>query len=132
MHASPHPHAIHDERLIDRLFLFVPRFVSFRVSFLHFSSHFYLYSVLNLFFHVDNAKANIPTEESCSLAEFTPPTGYEPKLFDDFHYSETTEMIFQEESGDKDTVPSYLCDAELDDETIGKALSLPMFFQERD
>ena len=25
-----------------------------------FSSHFYLYSVLNLFFHEDNAKANIP------------------------------------------------------------------------
>ena len=48
-----------------------------------------------------------PTEESYSLAEFTPPTGYEPMLPDDFHYSETTEMIFQEESGDKDTVPSY-------------------------
>ena len=32
-------------------------------------------------------------------------------------------MIFQEESGDKDTEPSYLRDEELDDETIGKALS---------
>ena len=40
-------------------------------------------------------------------------------------------MIFQEESGDKDTVPSYLCDAELDDETIGKAPPLPLFIQER-
>ena len=40
-------------------------------------------------------------------------------------------MIFQEESGDKDTVPSYLCDAELNDETIGKALSSPLFIQER-
>ena len=40
-------------------------------------------------------------------------------------------MIFQEESGDKDTEPSYLCDAELDDETIGKALSSPLFIQER-
>ena len=29
-------------------------------------------------------------------------------------------MIFQEESGDKNTEPLYLCDAELDDETIGK------------
>ena len=29
-------------------------------------------------------------------------------------------MIFQEESGDIDTELSYLCDAELDDETIGK------------
>ena len=41
-------------------------------------------------------------------------------------------MIFQEESGDKDKVPSYLCDVELDDETIGKALSSPLFIQERE
>ena len=40
-------------------------------------------------------------------------------------------MIFQEESGDKDTEPSYFFDAELDDETIGKALSSPLFIQER-
>ena len=40
-------------------------------------------------------------------------------------------MIFHEESGDKDTEPSYLCGAELDDETIGKALSSPQFNQER-
>ena len=37
-----------------------------------------------------------------------------------------------EESGDKDTLPSYLCDAELDDETIGKALSSPLLIQERE
>ena len=67
-----------------------------------------------------------PNEEFCPLAEFTPPTGYEPKLLDDFHYSETTEIFFQEQSGDKDAVHSYLCDAELDDETIGKALSSPL------
>ena len=66
------------------------------------------------------------------MAEYTPPTGYEPKLLDDFHFSETTEMISQEESGDEDTEPSYLCDAELDDETIGKALSSPLFIQERE
>ena len=34
-------------------------------------------------------------------------------------------MIFQEESG------SYLCNAELDDELVGKALSSPLFIQER-
>ena len=39
-------------------------------------------------------------------------------------------MIFQEEFGDKETEPSYFCDAELDDETIGKALSSPLFIQE--
>ena len=69
--------------------------------------------------------ASPPTEESCSLAEYHPPTRYEPKLLDDFHYSETTDKIFQEESGDKETEPSYLCDAE------GKALSSPLFIQER-
>ena len=56
-------------------------------------------------------------------------TGYEPKLFDNFGCSETSAMIFPEESGDKDTEPSYLCDAELDDETIWKALSSPLFFR---
>ena len=73
-----------------------------------------------------------PIEESGPLAEFTPHTGYEPKLLDDFHFSETTDIIFQEQSGDKDAVPSYLCDAELDDEPIGKALSSPLFIQERE
>ena len=64
------------------------------------------------------------------LAEFTNLRGYEPKLPDDFHYSETTEIFFQEQSSDE--VPSYLFDAELDDETIGKALSSPLFIQERE
>ena len=41
-------------------------------------------------------------------------------------------MIFQEESGDIDTEPSYSCDAELDDEIIGKALASPLFTQERE
>ena len=35
-----------------------------------------------------------PTEESGPLAENTPLTDCEPKLPDDFHYSETSEMIF--------------------------------------
>ena len=41
-------------------------------------------------------------------------------------------MILQNESGDIDTEPSYSCDAELDDEIIGKALSSPLFTQERE
>ena len=65
------------------------------------------------------------------MAKNHPPTGYEPNVLDDFHYSETSAMIFQDESVDKDTEPSYLCDAELDDETDGKALSSPLFIQER-
>ena len=46
-----------------------------------------------------------PTEEFCPLAEFTPHTGYEPKLLDDFHYSETSEMILQEQPSDKTRCP---------------------------
>ena len=65
------------------------------------------------------------------MAMNNPLTGYEPKLLDDFHFSETTEMIFQDESDDIDTGPSYSCDAEQDDEIIGKALSSPLFLQER-
>ena len=59
-------------------------------------------------------------------------TGYEPKLLDKFDYSETSAMIFQDESGDIDTEPSYSCDAELDDEIIRNALSSPLFIQERE
>ena len=134
--ASFHLHVIHgDQLIVSRCFLALPFSVCLSISYL-FSSHFYLYSDLNSFFHVDNAKANNPcappTEESCPLAESTLPTGYEPKLLDDFHYSETSAMVFQDESGDKDAVPSYLCDAELADETIGKALSSPLFLQERE
>ena len=66
------------------------------------------------------------------MAIYHPPKSYEPKLLDDFHYSEITDMIFQEESGDKDAEPSFSCDAELDDETIGKAFSSPLFTQERE
>ena len=73
-----------------------------------------------------------PNEESGPLANNTPLTGYEPNLFDDFHNSETTEIFFQDESGGIDKEPSYLCDSEHDDETIGRALSSPLFTQERE
>ena len=63
------------------------------------------------------------------MANNTSLTGYEPKLFDDCHYSETTEIFIQEPSSD--TMPSYLHDAELSDETIGRALSSLLFIQER-
>ena len=71
-----------------------------------------------------------PNGESGPLAEHTPLTGYEPNIPDDFHHSETTEIFFQVQSSD--TVPSYSCDAELDDEKIGRALSSPLFIQERE
>ena len=71
-------------------------------------------------------------KEYCPMAIYHPLTGYEPNVPDDFHCSETSAMIFQEESGDIETEPSYSCDAELDDETIGKALPSPLFIQERE
>ena len=65
------------------------------------------------------------------MAIHSPLTGYEPNQLDNFDYSETYTAIFQDESVEKDTEPSYPCDAELDDELIGKALSSPLFIQER-
>ena len=66
------------------------------------------------------------------MAKNHPLTGSEPNVLDNFHYSRTSAMIFQDESGDIDTEPSYSCDAELDDEIIGKAPSSPLFIQERE
>ena len=48
------------------------------------------------------------TEHTWRKQMHTPPTGYEPNVLGDFHYSETSEMIFQEESGDIDTEPLIL------------------------
>ena len=116
-----------------------PRFVSllFISHFYLFSFTVYLFSVLHNFHNVVTAEgwktiAHPQNEECCSLAIYHLPTGYEPNVLDDFRCSETTAMIFQDESGDIDTEPSYSCDAELDDEIIGKALSSPLFIQERE
>ena len=62
-------------------------------------------------------------EEYGSVAKTTSSTGYEPNMIDNFDYSETYTAIFQNESVDVDTEPSYSFDAELDDELIIKALS---------
>ena len=66
------------------------------------------------------------------MVKTTSSTGYEPKLPDNFDYSETYTPIFQNESVDVDTEPSYSFDAELDDELIRKALSSPLSIQERE
>ena len=60
----------------------------------------------------------------------TSSTGYEPNVIDNFDYSQTTEIFLQEQSSD--TMPSFLHDAEISDDTIGKALSSPLFIQERE
>ena len=59
-----------------------------------------------------------------------PRTCYEPNFFDDYHFSETSEILIQESSSD--TRPSYLHDSEISDDTIGRALSSPLFTQERE
>ena len=69
-------------------------------------------------------------EESGPLVNNNSLTGYEPNFFDDYHFSETTEILIQESSSD--TMPSYLHDAELSDETIGGALSSPLLIEERE
>ena len=69
-------------------------------------------------------------EELGTLADNTPLTGYEPKIFDDYHISETTEIFIQESSSD--SRPSNLHDWEISDYTIGRALSSPLFTQERE
>ena len=63
-------------------------------------------------------------EELGTLADNTPRTGYEPKIFDDYHISETAEIFIQESSSD--SRPSNLHDAEISDDTIGRALSSPL------
>ena len=76
--------------------------------------------------------AHPQNEEYCPVAIYNPLTGYEPNQLDNFDYSETFAAIFQNESVDIDTEPSHSCDAELDDELIGNALSSPPFIQERE
>ena len=72
----------------------------------------------------------LPNEESDPWANNAPLTGYEPNFFDNYHFSETTKIFIQESSSD--TRPSYLHDTEISDETIGRALSSPLFTQERE
>ena len=67
---------------------------------------------------------------SLALWSTTPLTGYEPKFVNDYHFSETTEIFFQESSSD--SRPSNLHDSENSDYTIGRALSSPLFTQERE
>ena len=76
--------------------------------------------------------ADQQNEEYGSVAKTTSSTGFEPNVIDNFDDSETYTVIFQNESVDIDTKPSYSFDAKLDDELIRKALSSPLFTQERE
>ena len=80
--------------------------------------------------------ADPQNEEYGSVAKTNSSKGYEPNQLDNqldnFDYSETYTAIFQNESVDIDTEPSYSFDAELDDELIRKALPSPLFTQDRE
>ena len=69
-------------------------------------------------------------EELCTLAENNPLTGCEPNFIDNYQISETTGIFIQESSSDR--WPSNLLDLEIDDYTIGRALTSPLFTQERE
>ena len=108
-------------------------FLSFEC--LYIFSHFFTSSILVIILHVGGtaeSTADPQIEECCTVAIHNPLTGYEPNQLDNSDYSETCAVIFQNESVDIDTEPSHSCDAELDDELIGKALSLPLLIQERE
>ena len=66
------------------------------------------------------------------MAIHNPLTGFSPNQLDNFDYSETLAAIFQNESVVINMEASYSCDAELDHELIRKALSSPLFTQERE
>ena len=56
------------------------------------------------------------------MAKTTSSTGYESNVIDNSDHSKTCTAIFQNESVDADTEPSYSFDAEVDDEPIRSAI----------
>ena len=111
--------------------LLIPRLVLFRVFSPISSSTCSLTCTSSMWTSSGHYPTGTPsTEESGPSAGSAPLTGHEPNILDDFHNSETTEIFVQVQSSD--AVPSYLFDTELSDETIGRALSSPLFIQERE
>ena len=101
MRASFHLHVIHDERLIVRS-LSVSSCLSFSCFSLLFTSSLpyptcTLTCTLSSMSTAPRATtaAPSPNEEYCPLAIYHPPTGYEPNVFDDFHYSETRTRVMR-------------------------------------
>ena len=126
MRVSFHPHANHDVMCLSVRWLFLV------CLYLLFLSLFYLASFTDFLFSVRHTPSSMSSpprvkttaltqnEEYFTVAIYNPLTGYEPKLLDEFDHSETSSMIFQDESGDIDAEPSYSCDAELVGEIVGK------------
>ena len=72
-----------------------------------------------------NSLCTLANEDLGTLAEYDPLTGYEPN---DYHIMKATEPYIQESSVGNGSPNDF----EYDDVTIGKALSSPLFTQERE
>ena len=114
---------------------------------LSFAKHIHIISISRMLAHERStpliSTSSSSTSPSCTTSQYTPPinkhcadpqneeygsvaktnssTSYEPNVIDNFDFSETYTAIFQNESVDIDTEPSYSFDAEVDDELIRKA-----------
>ena len=89
---SYHLHAIHDERLIVRS-LSVSSCLSFSCFSPLFTSSLCTPSSMWTTPR-ETPAAPSPNEEYCTQATYHPPTSYDPNVLDDFHYSETSDLIF--------------------------------------
>ena len=128
--------AIHDERLsvcwfCRRVFV-LTFFVCFSFTLL-FSSHFYLYSDLNLFFPCGKRQGKHTLRQLRSLAPWQ--NSLLPQVISPSSLTTSTTRRLLKSSSRRNPATKTrsldLCDAELDDETIGKAPSSPLFNQER-
>ena len=120
--------------LVASLFLALFRSVCLTHTLL-FSSHFYLYSVLNLFFHVDSAKANITcasdnrgvllSGRTSLLPQFTSPSSLTIS---------TTQRLLKSSSRSNPATrcPRTCMTRNSTMRPLGKALSSPLFIQERE
>ena len=134
---SLHPHAIHDVTCLSL------RLLSLRVCLFPVSHPLLLFLCRSLpvLSGTPSSMSSPPrvkttalthNEEYCPVAIYNLLTGYEPNVIDNFDCSKTFSAIFQNESVDIDTEPSYSCDAEVGDEIIGEVLPPPLFIQERE
>ena len=73
---------------------------------------------------------SVRSKTPCALPRMKSQALWSTTPLSQVHFSETTEIFIQDCSSD--TRPSYLHDSEISDDTIGRALSSPLFTQERE
>ena len=117
------------ERLLFTCFVFF-----LCLSCLYVLSHFYLFSVLNFNSHnienVEHQTQSAPAKWGVlHRGDIQPSHMLRDQTVRQLRLLRGFCIDLQAETGDIDTELSYSCDAELDDELIGKALSSPLFIQ---